>query len=884
MSARTSNSHGRSPSSKARRAAVICLTILSVPFTVCRTGSAAPADSTDRKERDEIRLAHQWAETAFAKPGRVKPQAGPEPTDALSVLRKSHKVLQNRTAWGKPLKLGDRQYEHGIYMDAPAAVRVHLGRPAVRFTAIVGIDNNQSTQGNPGAGSARFHVVVDGEPVFSTPVLKLESRPVAVDVPLDGSREFVLEVDDGGNGRGWDQCTWADAEVKLDDGSIRRLGELAQCALCPWQENLSTAPFSFTYGGKPSHELLPEWEYRSETEPLEGGSRRVISYKCPETGLVLECHLTTYADAAGVDWVFHLINTGTADTPIIERLMPLDTSGFLEAADADRSATLRWSNGDGCTAESFLPHDEVLERGRPRQFLGTSSDTSCLPFFNLKAPGGGWILAVGWSGRWMADFLHHLTGQLAVRAGMQNTYFRLKPGERVRTPRILLMRYLGDEMIDGHNRFRRLVLSHYVQRRDGKPAEPPVAHNSTAGLYVRAQRDKKPLATLNEQGELAVIPKIAKWGCEAYWLDAYWYPQPWHQNLGNWYPRPEDFPRGLRPLSDAAHRHGMKFVLWFAPFHVRPDTQWAKQYPEHIYGGDQGRGGLLKLGDPATREFVTDWLCGRIEEWQIDIYREDLGIGYRDGRGTQVPEEAPDRIGVAEMRHVEGFYNVWSDLLARNPGLLIDNCCGGGRRIDLETNSRAFTLWRSDFNDIGQGLKGRQHWPMMGRADQVMVTGLSLYLPFHTGPVWDLQPYCFRSAMASGIVIYNDLQSEGFSDQLAPQAIAELKQLRPLFQGDIYPLLPLTTSQSDWYAYQLDRPDLAEGCVFFFRRPENRDASCQVDLEKIDSNAAYRVTLTGETYDQPEARQMSGGDLSRPTIQIPTAPGSALLRYRRVPQ
>jgi len=116
----------------------------------------------------------------------------------------------------------------------------------------------------------------------------------------------------------------------------------------------------------------------------------------------------------------------------------------------------------------------------------------------------------------------------------------------------------------------------------------------------------------------------------------------------------------------------------------------------------------------------------------------------------------------------------------------------------------------------------------------------------------------------------------------AEAAFAKLKELRPLFQGDIYPLAPLTTSQSDWYAYQLDRPDLAEGCAFFFRRPENRDASGQFDLEKIDPNAAYQVTLTGETYDQPEARQMSGGELSYLTIQIPTAPGSALLRYKQV--
>ncbi len=123
----------------------------------------------------------------------------------------------------------------------------------------------------------------------------------------------------------------------------------------------------------------------------------------------------------------------------------------------------------------------------------------------------------------------------------------------------------------------------------------------------------------------------------------------------------------------------------------------------------------------------------------------------------------------------------------------------------------------------------------------------------------------------------------GFSDELARQAIAELKELRPLFQGDIYPLLPLTTSQSDWYAYQLDRPDLGQGCALFFRRPEAPESSCQVQLHSIDPEATYQVTLTGETYDQPEPKELSGNALRQRTIEIPAAPGSALLRYEKSP-
>ena len=44
------------------------------------------------------------------------------------------------------------------------------------------------------------------------------------------------------------------------------------------------------------------------------------------------------------------------------------------------------------------------------------------------------------------------------------------------------------------------------------------------------------------------------------------------------------------------------------------------------------------------------------------------------------------------VNHVDGF----KPLLRRHPGLWIDTCASGGRRIELESMSRAVALWRSD--------------------------------------------------------------------------------------------------------------------------------------------------------------------------------------------
>ena len=36
------------------------------------------------------------------------------------------------------------------------------------------------------------------------------------------------------------------------------------------------------------------------------------------------------------------------------------------------------------------------------------------------------------------------------------------------------------------------------------------------------------------------------------------------------------------------------------------------------------------------------------------------------------------------MKHIEGLYAFLDYLLAHKPSLVIDNCAGGGRRLDFE--------------------------------------------------------------------------------------------------------------------------------------------------------------------------------------------------------
>jgi alpha-galactosidase len=76
-----------------------------------------------------------------------------------------------------------------------------------------------------------------------------------------------------------------------------------------------------------------------------------------------------------------------------------------------------------------------------------------------------------------------------------------------------------------------------------------------------------------------------------------------------------------------------------------------------------------------------------------------------------------------QVRYVHGLYRLWDTLLSRfeTRDLLIDNCAGGGRRIDLETLSRSVPLWRTD-----AGCPSSE-------SAQVMSMGISSFLPVSSG-------------------------------------------------------------------------------------------------------------------------------------------------------
>lgn len=760
-----------------------------------------------------------------------------------------------------PLQILDTKYEKGISTYASSEIVVRLPGPGHTFQADVGIDNNMQTARSK--GTAIFSIEVGGKEVFKSGVMRASDAPKPVKIDLKGARKFVLKVSDNNDGPEYDIADWANAQVSLRNGDTMWLDEF-KVVLEPAKISAGI-PFSFNYDGKPSSELLPRWKQNETSSRADGREIHTVTYTDPDTGLEVKYEAAVFDGFPAVDWVVYFRNTGTSDTPIIENIRAMDMQ-----VDAPAEGDIIFHHSHGSTAAiDFMPIDDPMAPKsefhlRPED--GRSSDTT-LPFFNMQWPGGGVIGAIGWTGQWSMFAGRDGGSRLTLQAGQETTHLKLHPGEIIRTPRMLLLAWRGNDSITGHNQFRKLLVTHYLPKISGKTVLPFLTYNSW--FYLGANGS-------NEENQLDLIREASKLGVECYWLDAGWFEGGWSQGAGSWYPKKDAFPNGLKPLGDAAHKAGLKFVLWFEPERVCPGTQIDTEHPEwvmHVLPGDEKPGiqdlnenKLFRLGDPEARKWLTDLISKGIEDWGVDVYRQDYNIF--GSTYFWKADDAPDRQGVSENMHIQGLYAMWDDLLKRHPGLVIDNCASGGRRIDLEMISRSIAMWRSDSQCCGQPM------PIQ---DQVQTSGLCLYVPTNSAALWSFDHYEWRSVATTGGNLSMDYRTPGFDEKAAKRAIAEAKDLRPYWTGDYYPLVKISSDEAQWCAWQFDRPDLGAGFAMYFRRPKCGYIAMESNLRGLDPKAVYEVSFP----DSGKKETMTGEELVKMPVMIRDLPGSLLVKYRK---
>lgn len=118
------------------------------------------------------------------------------------------KPVANRSVQEKTLRIGGREFAHGVGSHAASVIYITLAGAAEKFTGLVGVDDE--VKGN--IGSVRFRIMGDGKLLWDSGVRKAGQEAVPFDVDLRGIQSLILCADPAEDGVSYDHADWAEAQ------------------------------------------------------------------------------------------------------------------------------------------------------------------------------------------------------------------------------------------------------------------------------------------------------------------------------------------------------------------------------------------------------------------------------------------------------------------------------------------------------------------------------------------------------------------------------------------------------------------------------------------------------------------------------------------------
>lgn len=813
-------------------------------------------DDAVQPRRAEIAAVDAWTRSAFGgAPDSTVDAILNSGAVAVVVERQDYSRLRfDETCVGRKFEFPNGDvFATGLGTHSHSRLRFVFPKPIASFSARLGIARDAAV------GSVRGAVEASGQTVFQSEIVRgTDDAPIPVELKFAPPvSEFALLIDDADDGPAFDQANWLNPVATTADGETFDL--VADSVVSRLR---SDVPFSFEYDGVSSREFLADWPLT--VEKIDA-CNDVYVWRDPKTKLAVSATVRRFERFAAADWVLRFKNEGGENSGTISNVQVVDAA--FEYGFERTDLAIHTLRGDTCDENAWLPIVETVAPGKTKTFapVGGRSSNGAFPFWNVTSrrygdlePSEGLFVALGWSGQWNASFenVDSTLSQTNVRAGMERISTILYPGEEIRSPRALIMPWRADRST-AQARFRRLLTFEYAPKIDGAPVKMEFVAQCFDRYYRKRAGWEKAESQIESAKRLKAIDGTA------YWFDAAWFPVGFPNGVGNWFSDKTNFPNGVEELGVALEKLGLDFILWFEPERVAPETEIATKYPQYVFGGEKG--GLFKLNNPEARRFLTELLLKRIKEFRVDVYRNDFNI---DPLSFWRANDEPNRQGMTEIRYVEGHYEMWNRFRAENPGLWIDNCASGGRRIDLETTSISVPLWRSD----------TCCWPGHPEWDQTQTLGLAQYLPLFSCSSWDSSPYTFRSAANPGAIMQYDFLGANFDAAEAKASLDEAKTYQKFWYGDFYALTDAFVGKRDIVAWQLHRADLNAGVVYVFRQTESPYPGLELELRALDKAAKYRVAVkTGYAVDR--TFEATGAELSRYLLMLEKRGTACVLEY-----
>jgi len=627
---------------------------------------------------------------------------------------------------------------------------------------------------------------------------------------------------------------------------------------------MRTPEFSLIYSGTPMH--------------FCGDGTHVV-----DGTLTVTAEYTVYPEFNAAKWLLRFKNPGTEKSRVITGIRDCNT--VLPFAYPERRVGHCAKEGDPCVIAmkgivnndgSIYGTDDTLsatEFSLSHRYLtpihpihlqsedGRSSNGAA-PFFHVTCCGRGAVCAVGWTGDWTADISMEVEG-IRIETGLKNAGFYLNPGEELRTTSFLIMEYAEGE--DANNKFRALMRKY----NSHKTAMPETRDGLLAFELWGGLPSEEMIRRL---GEL----KAHGYRFEDLWIDAGWYGQctdctnpftgDWAIYTGDWEINRRVHPKGMEDVRDAATDTGLSMMLWVEPERATTHTKAWQQHPEWFLTPPEfNRDGsaLLYYGNEEAWQYIFDLLDGYVTRFAMRCYRQDFNMPIA---AICEKHDEPDRRGITEIYHITGMYRLWDALQKKHPGLLIDNCSSGGRRIDMETLQRSIAFFRSDFQC---GFNANSN------VLQAHNAGISQLLPYNgcTTKICDL--YDLRSAYSSswGVAFYNAVFQSMDEEKwvIGKKACDDYLRIRKYLPLNFYNHGSVTAESTAWAIFQYHDPEENEGVVLAFRRENAPFDTATLQLKGVTGAVTCENLDSGEEYTT---------DAERFTVSLPEKRSSVIIVYK----
>ena len=455
-----------------------------------------------------------------------------------------------------------------------------------------------------------------------------------------------------------------------------------------------------------------------------------------------------------------------------------------------------------------------------------------------------------WGGNYKIQMVAE-NNKFTITAGINNdnSAYTLEAGETFTTPEFAMTYSLqgkGGVSRAFHKWGRKYGLQHGDIERD-------ILLNSWEGVYFNVNQEKMD----------QMMKDIADLGGELFVMDDGWFGEKYPRNngtssLGDWGVNKTKLPLGIKGLTDAAKKHGIKFGIWIEPEMANTISEIYEKHPEWTLQCKNrkqttGRGKtqiVLDLCNPKVQDYVfsiTDKLL--TENPEIAYIKWDCNAAMMDYGSTYLPASKQSEV---EIRYHIGLRNVLKRIRDKFPDVVIQCCSSGGGRISYGFIPWFDEFWTSDNTDAYQRLymqwSASQFYPAIAMASHVSSS------PNHQTS--RVTPLKFRFDVAMTGRLGMEMKPEDMTKEeleFSKRAISSYKSIRKIVQmGDLYRLISPYDHKSI-SALMFANEAKSRLVVFAYNVDYLHSQHVPyVRLSGVDENKNYRIKdLTPWKADQP---------------------------------